>query len=192
MSWDVNGGYIGQSLSVRAQAERDNGGRPLSEWTKEDILEAIEEACGKEARLHATALSLSELRDKALNYAGWHHTSKYFNRTEFYEIADDLTPEEVLSWGHVKTIRKPAEKPVKHVALVSFVRWEGNYRRWRKPVTHKGIATWTTAHDKDSMAKVVFEGETEMKRTDSLTILKTLSRIPSKREKLYSVMAKKA
>lgn len=70
----ANRGYVGWSRSVRAaQAERD-GKLPLSR-----AVDAVAE------HANVTKKKAREIL-KELGSCEWHHTSKFFNRTEYYDV----------------------------------------------------------------------------------------------------------
>ena len=73
---NANRGYVGWSRSVRAsEAERD-GKLPLSRAVKE-----VAKFCGitqKQARAVCLLIGRCE----------WHHTSKHFNATDYYDVGD--------------------------------------------------------------------------------------------------------
>lgn len=78
-------GYNGWSMSNNAVEAYANGEKPLSKWSKADILEAIEE---QEVELNCTMEKLRKIPAKVLKlvclrYSSWHHTSNHFNKTDF-------------------------------------------------------------------------------------------------------------
>lgn len=92
---NANRGYVGYSMSVRAAQAYDNGEMPLSKWTKKLILERIREILYENPAHEITAddfekLRLDELKKHVLVRSSWHHTSKYFNRTDFYSVDVNL------------------------------------------------------------------------------------------------------
>ena len=136
---NANSGYTGYSMSNRAVEAYNSGEQPISNWTKQEMLDVVEEL--NPSILEACrGLSVSELRDFLLTYSGWHHTSSYFNRTNFYEIREDiedLKPEDVpkhkcrkkdlavrfhgdiyyLIWGGTKKHPKATEMALKNVDI---------------------------------------------------------------------------
>lgn len=87
-----DGGYDGQSMSNRARAAYDLGEKPMSKWTKDEIIEAILDYLDEtEAE---TAISIDEikalpawlLRQEFLTYRSWHHTGALYNVTDFYGL----------------------------------------------------------------------------------------------------------
>ena len=115
MWYGSNSGYIGRRMSVRAQEAYEDGEMPMSKWTKAAILEAIEEyAYSEDINLKGVdlqKLTRSELLDAFIEYKSWHHTGKYYNRTDFYGLkeleASDLTQEKVLE---IINARPPKKK----------------------------------------------------------------------------------
>ena len=77
-------GYSGYSMSNNAVAAYENGQKPLSNFTKEDA-EALSELTGKK-------WTLKEVKDfvKDSGEVGYHHTSKFYNTTNFYSIAEAI------------------------------------------------------------------------------------------------------
>lgn len=86
---NVNSGYVGYSMSKRASLAYDEDRRPLSKWSKADLIDAVEEL-NPSILDSCKGLSVSELRSFLLKYSEWHHTSSYYNRTNFYKIREDL------------------------------------------------------------------------------------------------------
>lgn len=104
-------GYYGYSMSNNAVDAYDNGEMPLSQWRKDDIIEAIEDAIDEgEITLQCSLEKLQKtpvkvLRDLCLECTSWHHTSKYYNETSFYsldvdrvsELTDEFIEEEIIA-----------------------------------------------------------------------------------------------
>lgn len=89
-------GYFGYSMSNNAKKCYDNGVMPKSKWTKEKIINQLKEYYEDEdARLFSffinDILSVSSAKEVFLKYDSWHHTSKFYNCTEFYRI--DIFPD---------------------------------------------------------------------------------------------------
>ena len=85
-------GYDGWSMSNNARSAYANDKRPLSRWTKSDILDV----CENLAKLNDIELDYGKLSKlnlftlkQLLVYSEWHHTGKFFNRTDFYEVSLD-------------------------------------------------------------------------------------------------------
>ncbi len=89
-------GYNGYSMSNNAVAAYESGEMPISKWTKNAILETLED--NEDLYNKANNLPAWILKDM-LKYSSWHHTSKHYNRTDFYifdiEQLINLTDEDV-------------------------------------------------------------------------------------------------
>ena len=87
-------GYKGYSMSNNAVTAYNKGERPYSKWSKKDIIEAIEEALldGVIVRFDLKLLKstiLRVLRVVFLKLSSWHHTSKFYNKTNFFSFDKD-------------------------------------------------------------------------------------------------------
>ncbi len=71
-------------MSNNAVVAYENGQKPLSNFTKEDA-EALSELTGLK-------WTLKEVKDfiKDSGEVGYHHTSKFYNKTNFYSIAEAI------------------------------------------------------------------------------------------------------
>lgn len=83
-------GYYRYSMSNNARIAYENGEKPMSKWTKKAILEEVEQLVDWEDLPSAIMpiikkMTLPQLKG-LLNYTGWHHTSKMYNKTDFYEV----------------------------------------------------------------------------------------------------------
>lgn len=87
------GGYKGKSMSNSAYASESQGSYPLSKWTKERILEEIQDNTDELDELIPTLekLSLKKLQDICLYEDGWHHTGALYNQTTFYSLESPYT-----------------------------------------------------------------------------------------------------
>lgn len=71
------------SMSNNAADAYEAGEKPLSKWTKKDIIAVVgKDVINRNPQLKA--LNLKELRAIFLTQDGWHHTSKMYNETNFY------------------------------------------------------------------------------------------------------------
>ncbi len=84
-------GYNGWSMSNNAVDAYENGEMPLSKWNKAAILDAIEyEDLELKCSLDKiSTLPLAILKSTFLKYTSWHHTSKFYNCTDFYSLDVD-------------------------------------------------------------------------------------------------------
>lgn len=102
-------GYYGYSMSNNAVYAYENYEMPKSKWNKKMIFEAIEFErrpiggawfeISDEVINELKKLPLKLLKIYILEYKGWHHTSKFYNETEFYGInlnnLEELTVEKI-------------------------------------------------------------------------------------------------
>ncbi len=129
-------GYYNYSMSNNAVWAYENGEMPLSKWNKAAILEA----CGDKAEM-LKPLTVAELRAEFLINSSWHHTSKHYNRTDFYMIdiekINEITNEDVAAIIARRQPKKKAAKVEKKTvkAEVTYTVWVGQYRNYRRPKT---------------------------------------------------------
>lgn len=124
-------GYNGFSMSNNAVMAYEDGEKPLSRWTKKDIIEGIEKS---EIELKCSIGKLKKMPVKALKetclcYSSWHHTSNRFNRTEFYSIdtdkVEELTDEKINELIDEYKSIKNKETPVEQRWKCAFLEWSG-------------------------------------------------------------------
>lgn len=132
--FNMNSGYSGYSMSNRAVEAYDNGEKPLSKWTKADMLEVIEAyISGKDMAFNMTSLKKAPkvvIAELVLIKSSWHHTSSYCNATEFYainlDILDQLTDEKIKKAveAHRKSL---AEAPSvnRYKGTIQYLEWSG-------------------------------------------------------------------
>lgn len=86
-------GYVGKSMSVRAKRAYENNEMPLSAWTKENMLEEIENIIDyHELNLDLNLLkklTKDQIKNEFMRNSSWHHTGCLFNQTNFYEVCED-------------------------------------------------------------------------------------------------------
>ena len=149
--WNMNSGYHGFSMSNRAIEAYKNGEKPFSKWTKQDILDVIEEykqeSDDPTVHLFYTVfyelakVSASVLKTHLLQKSSWHHTGKFFNCTDFYSIdfdlIDSLDLKTVKDWQQEK-VKKEVEQ-VKRYECV-YLEWSGTRKHPKaNEVQSKGI-----------------------------------------------------
>lgn len=115
---NANRGYVGWSRSVRAEAACGRGLMPWGDITA-DLL--------KQAGCPETLATVNRLRQAGLVAADeWHHTSKMFNKTDFWSVESIITQIEELSDDAVAQHRKPAPK------VQVDVQWQWVQAEWRE------------------------------------------------------------
>lgn len=90
---DVNSGYIGHSMSRRAAEAYEDGEMPKSKWTKKAMVAAIQSYCDEFDMLFdpdvLKGMRKDEVFERFFHKSSWHHTSKFFNETDFYKLDED-------------------------------------------------------------------------------------------------------
>lgn len=90
---DVNSGYIGHSMSRRAAEAYEDGEMPKSKWTKKAMVAAIQAYCDEFDMFFAPdvlkGMHKDEVFERFFHESSWHHTSKFFNETDFYKLDED-------------------------------------------------------------------------------------------------------
>lgn len=90
--------YIGQKMSERAAIAYENGEKPLSKWSKSEIVELVLEKRNDFEEKELNKYNKESLK-AFLTYSSWHHTGSYFNNTDFYSLDEDfieLSKEEIV------------------------------------------------------------------------------------------------
>lgn len=130
-------GYFGYSMSNNAVAAYRNGEKPISKWTKADILTGVRDCISlqdsDEIILALSKVSVAILRKNLLVWSGWHHTSSRYNRTDFYsldtEACKNLTKEDILTWVKKETVCQKSESELQaRRVLAEWDEWSGSRR----------------------------------------------------------------
>lgn len=127
---NANSGYNGYSMSNRAVEAYLNGEKPLSKWTKAEIISAISEIEPSKAEL-LSKVKLSTLKENVLYRSSWHHTSDRYNKTNFYSIDEDfingLTEEDIAEMALANRDAKKQSKTYK--GDIFYLEWSGTRNR---------------------------------------------------------------
>lgn len=130
----MNSGYNGYSMSNRAREAYENGEKPLSKWTKADIMQEVKDFSA-ENKLSFTMSLLAKapkavITDLVLIKSSWHHTSSFVNRTDFYKIDTNILSkltderiEEAIE-SH-KTIANAEPYIIKYKGTIEYLEWSG-------------------------------------------------------------------
>lgn len=182
--WNLNSGYHGTKMSNRAWEAYQDGRMPWSKWRKSDILDHFDETIQKKLKKY----SLATLKEYFLVISEWHHTSSWFNETNFYEVIEDSE----INFASLDRIEKEnkAQKSAKKEkedelikARVSWIEFEGT-RNHPRPIKKedyailKGIWAYT-----ENCKKKVNGGHFE--------VLERYSRAPSGTAKTFAYIKKK-
>lgn len=154
--------YINQSMSVNAHNAYCNGEKPLSRWTKRDIVSIVlhsSENTVSEKTLMATPIDT--LRLIYLMRTSWHHTGAYYNETVFYGIDEEMcgaVTEEMLQeriQAHKASV-KAENKQAERKALCVFLVWTGTRKHPKATeVTEECVIRGTWAYRKDGTKKSI-------------------------------------
>ena len=141
---NMNSGYMGYSMSNRAAAAYMDGEKPRSNWTKAEIISAVEKYAS-ENEVHFSVsmlkkLKVEKMRSVLLYRSSWHHTSSYCNRTEFYSIdidrLDNLTDGEISSAIESDKKKEQKQQTKRYLADVHYLEWYGT-RKHPKAEEHR-------------------------------------------------------
>ena len=111
VSYDQTG-YVGSSMSENALLAYEAGEKPKSKWTKKAMLAEIGEFCetlGLAIPAEVTAMKKDDLFSKFFEFSSWHHTSKFANKTNFYDLNGEKVVEVFLAHRNVEEFEKIAE-----------------------------------------------------------------------------------
>lgn len=130
-------GYDGYAMSNNARmAYEDCREMPLSKWTKTELLSAIRSYnVSADIILALQKHNTDTLRRELLMYSGWHHTSEYYNKTNFYAVdadkVNELTVNCIDNWDKAEN----TVSSLKYRGDFNYVEWQGS-RNYPKAVPH--------------------------------------------------------
>ena len=138
-------GYKGYSMSNNAVAAYKNGEKPWTKWTKNDILNEISNLKLKASINDFKNMPLKLLREECLYYSSWHHTSSYYQKTDFYSInqeyISELTTEKInekIKLFKEREIEEKLRKEKIETWKCEFLEWSGT-RKHPKATKHVEI-----------------------------------------------------
>lgn len=167
-----NSGYSGYSMSNRAVEAYSNGEMPLSNWSKQAILDAYPEEIAEKLK----KFNLETLRNNCLKYSGWHHTGKYCNKTDFYEIIEDIDLSNITVYKTEKN-KVEIEKNIYYHGSYEIKNFHPYSRHRKMEIT---IETFTNAVKKGDW--LIINARGDKKRFDLCKIKKTTKRKMSRKE----------
>lgn len=83
-------GYYKNSMSNNARKAYENSIMPWSKWTKQAVISEIANQLGVDDE----DITLLKPYKEYLVYSSWHHTSKNYNKTDFWKVEFD--PSEII------------------------------------------------------------------------------------------------
>lgn len=133
---DNGNGYDGYAMSNNARMAYEDCEMPLSKWTKTELLSAIKSYnVSADIILALQKHNTDTLRRELLMYSGWHHTSEYYNKTNFYAIdvdkVNELTVNRIDNWDKAEN----TVSSLKYRGDFNYVEWQGS-RNYPKAVPH--------------------------------------------------------
>lgn len=143
---DVNSGYIGHSMSRRAAEAYEDGEMPNSKWTKKAMVAAIQSYCDEfDMSFDPDVLKgmrKDDMFERFFHKSSWHHTSKFFNETDFYKLDEDA----VCGSFRPMTDAEVAERDALHRQAIE------EERPCARPCGLRGLSSWTViVHTERSM-----------------------------------------
>lgn len=144
-------GYYNYSMSNNAVSAYADGEKPLSKWTKSEIIETlVSEGVSSEKIDLIKKLSAKAVKYHCLRRSSWHHTSSHYNKTDFYEVFPDFVESEsieiIKGWlvsdqKEKESLKsKPIPQPKK--AKVVYLEWGGTRKHPKaKEITAIGEIT---------------------------------------------------
>ena len=129
-------GYDGYAMSNNARMAYEDCEMPLSKWTKTELLSAIKSYnVSADIILALQKHNTDTLRRELLMYSGWHHTSEYYNKTNFYAIdadkVNELTVNRIDNWDKAEN----TVSSLKYRGDFNYVEWQGS-RNYPKALPH--------------------------------------------------------
>ena len=163
-------GYQNYSMSNNAVDAYENGEKPLSKWTKQDILDEMRQI-GYSAEMleKAKSTNVSNLKSAMMRRSSWHHTSCKYNRTNFYSVDSDKTLND-LDFKEIKKVKIEKVNPMYVVALVRYDDWRGSKKHPKKVEVEEVVKYMSN----EKMVDVSKSENTSQKRLSNLTIIKKI------------------
>lgn len=138
----MGSGYVGYSMSERAAEAYADGDAPLSKWNRARLVNGICGYPGSEwTPEELECAAVSDLRKFFLYRASWHHTSKFYSRTDFYSLDEDvIEAHDFAALREACATRRDARKKEPRSTVdvakgrIVYEQWEGsrNYGRFRR------------------------------------------------------------
>lgn len=128
-------GYHNYSMSNNALCAYQCGEMPISKWSKADIIAAIDPEMVNDEKIALIRKASLKACKRLLIQSSWHHTSSYYNATDFYMVDNDhleeMTTEELEKLLKVEPQKKPEEIRV----IAHYLEWSGT-RKHPKATDH--------------------------------------------------------
>lgn len=141
---NVNSGYIGHSMSRRAAEAYELGEMPKSKWTKKAMVTAIQSYCDEfDMSFDPDVLKgmrKDDMFERFFYKSSWHHTSKFFNETDFYKLDEDavcgsfrpMTDAEVAERDALRRQAIEEERAVREAMRAAEIEQLNRHRAYRE------------------------------------------------------------
>ena len=143
-------GYAGYSMSNNAVDAYNEGKMPLSKWTKKKFLELLPDIIqegledgypvAEDVVMKLSKVKWSILKEEFLFCSSYHHTSSWYNATDFYDIARsdiwnlrDKDIDELIAKGKATRKKEPMTEE----------RWECRFLDWSGTRNHPHTKEFT-------------------------------------------------
>lgn len=121
-----------KGMSNNAVSAYESGEKPLSKWKKADILAEVKKLNPSDEIMEKLkGIKVNDLKDICLYQSSWHHTSKYYNETNFYSIYDSLDEIE----GNLEEYLKRNRDKEATQGLINYILANGTGDNYWKTVT---------------------------------------------------------
>ena len=135
-------GYIGSQMSVRAMEAYDAGYKPISRWTKQDVL-AAPELSELVKNYDLGKIKKSVLLEFFLERKEWHHTGSYFSETGFYGIDEERVENfSEADFAEMARLSDRKAEPAAECHEIKFVKV--SYKEWSGTRKHPKSRDVTT------------------------------------------------
>ena len=169
--------YIGNKMSVRAAVAYESGEKPLSKWSKSEIIETVLNVRNDFQESELKKYN-KEVLKVFLSCSSWHHTGSYFNQTNFYSLDLDFIELEKSDIIQVLEERKKdLEKKKENKKIVKLQKCLFSYIEW------SGTRKHPTAIKKESYGIIknqwiYYAGGKKSLNGKHIEIIETYSRAP--------------
>ena len=134
-------GYHNYSMSNNAVAAYENNEKPLSKWTKQEIINQVLEVNPALDEKLLKSIKVKILKSYMLHRTSWHHTSNYYNRTDFYSLDDEYI--ESIDNGFLEelaSIKEEKKKVTEETWKCEYLVWSGTRKH---PKAEKKVSIGT-------------------------------------------------
>ena len=191
MNYNLNNGYSGSSMSNRAVEAYTEGRKPRNKWEKSDLICELNKIYSSEQVEQLKKFSCEVLKRVFLSYSEWHHTSSYFNKTDFYEVYDGFEFHYAMNSCNEAKKELKAEREEKKdnnkfncKAYCHYLTWEGT-RKHPKAIDHQDYC-YIDSNEKWAY----FDGFKKSTSSNGFFIIKTFDKAPKGTASIFKKIEK--